>query len=599
MGGRQTGGFLSGAVPDQVDSTLRAWRSRNPADGPAHAVATVRRVAARAMTQGNSASSQATTVSTLHCGLPATPSLLSIAGTISLVLLLTACGGGGTTGSGRPETTPEASGAFTSYRHNAAAEDLRDHWAGPSAVHANELRLAAIAGAAAATRKSDLARLQARARHGSDAGRTVLRNIAASDVTLVGERSGVAVGRWQGRSAHAFDIEFDFRLAPEISAEQRAIIERAGKLWSNRITDEFAHKHGRYDDLRDVRVPFDIDTNGLVIAVEIVDGPVSYGSARLVNLDRLPDYEPYFGKISLGRQILEDENPWVVPSFAVHEIGHVLGFVDWPPTDPKGAAWARYFDPQQNTWHGPNAVAANGGNPVPLQWLAADGTPVAPFTRGAFPDPSHLGPCSSIMAYCRRLDQTVPSELDFAFLADLGYEILPVESARGADHYGFGAWGRHSAWSVGIERLLLDNGPGAADEFAATADAFGEAPSIPLADSLLQGTATWNGYLIGVDLGTDSLLPVFGDAALTVNLSTFAGIANFGRLRVHQDGTSRPFRSPSLEYAIAVTGNAFADSSLRLEGGFYGPEHDEMAGVLYDTAPDVNLHASFGGTHTP
>lgn len=218
---------------------------------------------------------------------------------------------------------------------------------------------------------------------------------------------------------------------------------------------------------------------------------------------------------------------------------------------------------------------------------------------GAFPDPSHLGACSSIMAYCRRFDQTVPSELDFAFLADLGYDISSAEGAGEPEYYGFGAWGRYSAWSVGIERLLFDNAPGARDELAATADAFGEAPPIRLADSPLRGAATWDGYLIGVDLGTDSLLPVFGDAALTVNLSTLAGIANFDRLRVHEDGTSRPFRSPSLQYPIAVTGNAFADAGLLLEGSFYGPEHDEMAGVLYDTAPDVNLHAGFGGTRAP
>ena len=55
------------------------------------------------------------------------------------------------------------------------------------------------------------------------------------------------------------------------------------------------------------------------------------------------------------------------------------------------------------------------------------------------------------------------------------------------------------------------------------------------------------------------------------------------------------FRAPNLNYAIEVTGNSFSDSGGRIAGGFFGPAHEEMAGVLRDEAPNVNLLGGFGG----
>ena len=91
------------------------------------------------------------------------------------------------------------------------------------------------------------------------------------------------------------------------------------------------------------------------------------------------------------------------------------------------------------------------------------------------------------------------------------------------------------------------------------------------------------------------LPPVFGDAELSVELSTLQGAAVFDDLTVHVDGASADFRKSRLEYAIGVTGNAFSDENGRLLGGFFGPAHEEMAGVLDDRTPEVNLLAGFGG----
>ena len=120
------------------------------------------------------------------------------------------------------------------------------------------------------------------------------------------------------------------------------------------------------------------------------------------------------------------------------------------------------------------------------------------------------------------------------------------------------------------------------------------APATNLADStVLEGQATWTGSLLGVDTGHAALPPVFGEAALHVDLAMLAGTAQFDNLTVDVDGVSRAFRNSSLAYAVNVADNRFSDEQGRIMGGFYGPEHEEMAGVLDDRV--VNLLAGFGG----
>ena len=111
----------------------------------------------------------------------------------------------------------------------------------------------------------------------------------------------------------------------------------------------------------------------------------------------------------------------------------------------------------------------------------------------------------------------------------------------------------------------------------------------------MQGGLTWSGSLLGVDLGRAMLPPVFGRAALHVELSSLDGTARFEGLTVLIDGATSAFRAERLEYPIGVTGNSFADGEGRIAGGFFGPAHEEMAGVLADRAPGVSLLAGFGG----
>ena len=191
-----------------------------------------------------------------------------------------------------------------------------------------------------------------------------------------------------------------------------------------------------------------------------------------------------------------------------HEVGHVLGLSGWDTQ-----TLTRHINTADHTFEGPEAVRANGGEPVPFQWVDRDNRPVARNTPGAKVDWAHLGVCTSIMAYCSdRAEVYVPSELDFAYLADIGYELLPAAAAAEPELYGYGAWGTHSAWGAGVERTIHYEGGQmveATDTLRASVDAFGTAPGASFADvhAALQGAVAWAGSVIGVDLGQSMLPP--------------------------------------------------------------------------------------------
>ena len=377
-------------------------------------------------------------------------------------------------------------------------------------------------------------------------------------------------------------VSLPFPLAPDRAAglADRAALDRA-------VMDDFGTHvaatgtqvvHG------DIRKTLDeeITTNGLVIFV-LDKGPtsdrISSGGPGyfFVTAD---DLEPWLGSILLNRRHHDDTR------VMAHEIGHVLGIGSTQNFPSVG----RHVNRENHSFEGPEAMRANGGAPVPYQWITEDRTPVAPGTPGAEVDYGHPGVCSSLMAYCSR-DRGVsaPDELDFAILDDIGYDILDAATASEPELYGYGAWGRYGAWGVGVERILDDG-----DSLRAGAHAFGVSPATSLAESTaLTGEVTWAGSLLGVDTGHAALPPVFGDAQLVVELADLAGSARFDNLAVDVNGASHAFRMPSLEYAEEVSKNAFSDEQGRVRGGFFGPAHEEMAGVLDDR--DVRLLAGFGG----
>lgn len=513
--------------------------------------------------------------------------MLAMAALLAPALL--SCGGGG--GGDGPITSE--TGAYS--RNNTTAQDLLDHWNDPERLR-SVLGLSTVTNEAA--RQAVIANLIANA-GGSSAGTgTMLRNIRAGDIEIIGERDGITYGQWKGGPAGTLNIEFDWRFAQDIGAATRARMERAGKSWSYRLMDKnrtrVAQSGTMFEFAQSELIPADysetldenVDTDGVLIFV-LDQGANSgdFSHARWWDPDYRPDVlDPWLASILLSRR--HHQFTYTM----AHEIGHTLGIF---PNLGSYPAYDNLVDDANHTFNGPQAMQANGGDPVPFQWWNAQFEPVAPGTSGATVDYTHPGDCDSIMAYCSADTLEAPSELDFAMLDDLGYDILDEATASEPELYGYGAWGRYGAWGVGVERALS----GSSDRLRAGADAFGTNPTTNLADStVLTGEVTWEGSLLGVDTGDTALPPVFGDAELSVDLADLTGTADFDNLLVDEDGMSRAFRMSSLSYDISVSGNGFSDGDGRVVGGFYGPAHEEMAGVLDDRRQSVSLLAGFGGT---
>ena len=514
---------------------------------------------------------------------PRTPLLLPAFVAAFLAAALGACGGGGPGGSPTTSVEPRPSAVFT--RANPSAEDPGESWNDPeplrtalglSPVTDPETRIAALTALAGSDARTDIG------------NRSLIAGIDARDIEILGERNGIVYGQWKGGPAGTLDIDFDWTFAPDASTATRARMERAGKAWSRRIADDFGThtaQPGTVIDLHDVEktLPAPATADGLLIFV-VDKGPVTDRTSR-GGPDEIDytdeDFEPWLGGILLNRDHHRSR------SIMAHEIGHVLGI----GTSHNFPSAARYHNAEQHRFEGPEAMRANDGNPVPYQWIDADLNHLPPGTPGAEVDYGHPGVCSSLMAYCRdRSAVQDPAEIDFAWLDDIGYDILDAETAGMPEIYSYGAWATHAAWGAGVERVV----GGDDDRLRAAAHAFGREPATALADSTeISGTAIWSGSLIGVDIRHAALPPVLGNAELEIDLATLDGAARFDNLASMRNGTNVPFRAPSLEYLGSVAGNRFADPNGVVSASFFGPAHEEMAGVVDDR--EVGLVGGFGG----
>ena len=508
----------------------------------------------------------------------------------------------------------------TEMRENDFAEDLLDHW-NKSELLREKMKLTAVNGAVVGARKDSLAFIIGAAATSSTDSRAQFLNASTEDIEIIGERDGITYGQLKEGPAGTLNIDVDWQLAEDVSPEARAEFRRAAKVWARRIQDDFSPseiKKGRQVELTGRFREFNEDAeteDGLLIAV-VQDS--NTGDANWLAAASFADavfnepdnFEPGLGIIWVNWDKKEQlQKRWA--GIMSHEIGHVLGI---GPTRTR--SWTANINYDDHTFTGPRAVKENDGEAVPLQWLDEDYNAVAPNTEGADRDRTHLGVCNSIVSYaCDVKYVLIPTELEFAVLEDLGYDILDRNTASEPELYGYGAWGRYSFWGAGVERILSydernEDYPRpdftdpyfgyefATDELYASAEAFGIPPTTTLSDSSLfpdQGIVKWKGSLIGVDLGHNALPPVSGDAELGVSMETLFGTASFDDLQVITDDQIDDFRKTNLDYDISVAGNAFADSNGIVSGGFYGPEHEEMAGTLQDTSEAVNLLAGFGG----
>ena len=123
----------------------------------------------------------------------------------------------------------------------------------------------------------------------------------------------------------------------------------------------------------------------------------------------------------------------------------------------------------------------------------------------------------------------------------------------------------------------------------------------------LEGTATWNGGL----LGFSGPSPIAGDAELEVSLATLNEPSSEQELRFRDiyflnrfensdlsESSERWFDTRNIDYKVNVSGNVFRNvrdegyEQGHVTGAFLGPEHEHMGGTLKRT----DMVGAFGGS---
>ena len=534
---------------------------------------------------------------------------------LATITTLAACGGGSGSPVGGSPTAPgpvqrttgiDAAERTTGHLANPSAGDLAEHWhvtAAPDAVR-DALNLK-DAEASTDGRIEKLMR---------DAGETVPAGLEVLGRTP----SGYTIGRWTAGPADHMPVTMDFRFHPTLPADARAQVHRAGKLWSHHIQGLLApfmleagylvSRKWAPDQLAREELRLSAPLHGVGTIVFMVEDEawfrqeetagVQFGRIRLA-----PDptarpgypserehYRVQTGAIGIARASLGNAG-----RIAAHEVGHVL-YTYGVKRSPWGDKW---FD-ENASFHGPAATAVHGG-PVPFKFQPAginsNGDPY-----DASYDTSHWGyeACPSAVTHAFCTPDDGPSALDVAVLEDVGYDTAAAAKADAPELYALGAWGEASGFSVEVTRTLNGYHDGN-DRLQATATAWGIDPGPAFADAHADatGSATWEGVLLGADLGSDGLPPVTGEANVQIDLATLRGTAAFSDLQVLAEGQARAFRLPDLQYAIRAEGlgdNVFGDDAGHVAGRFYGSGHKEVAGTLND--PGAELIGAFGGRKT-
>lgn len=241
----------------------------------------------------------------------------------------------------------------------------------------------------------------------------------------------------------SFDIEFDYRFDTNgffDDPERRAAIEAAGEIWEELILDEFEDVPAGVsftalnpETSQPETIVLDTAIDDLVIFVgsqSIAEvGTIALGGftgsdaegdafgARVSSNFRgqgpVTDFEPWAGTVTFDSDLdfsfsIDDPVPGQIDfiSVALHEIGHVLGLGTSPIFREIGIG--AQFD-------GPNALAVNQGNPVPLE---ADLVHVLDgFNDNTVLLDPQLNPIATSGG------RNLPSDIDLALLADIGFEI--------------------------------------------------------------------------------------------------------------------------------------------------------------------------------
>ena len=243
----------------------------------------------------------------------------------------------------------------------------------------------------------------------------------------------------------------------------RAMLERAGKVWSRRIDDTWTPWERRAGEHKgwlingpDDSIEVHVGEGGEIstgLEIDVVDEDLPEDIGGWANRGTSPDntWEPRFGSIQFDRTSLQEAGEASLLNLLTHEIGHVLG--SWSGDLVGHDA---HTDTAAGTWSGPHVVAEHGG-PAPFQDASVARARVGAehYPLDSQYDFAHSGVCISVMAYCNG-DEAVPAFLphaiDFAFPADLGLTI--AEETDRPETYGLAGWTEYAAFTLSLSREL-------------------------------------------------------------------------------------------------------------------------------------------------
>ncbi len=241
----------------------------------------------------------------------------------------------------------------------------------------------------------------------------------------------------------SFDIEFDYRFDESnfFTPERRAILEQAGDIWSSYIQDDFATIPAGetfsltinntpqeiildepIDDLLIFASYTNLSSNENFLARGTFSANFTVGSDRQERIEG-DDFEPWLGKIEFnqaaGDNFFFDDTPRTdddIPfdqqdflSLSLHEIGHILGI---------GVSEAFFDQVTNEQFTGSQSQNLNDGNPIPLDATTTH------IEEGFSLDPHDDALLDEVFTFGNR---NLPTELDLAILADIGYEIFAYD----------------------------------------------------------------------------------------------------------------------------------------------------------------------------